>query len=73
MQKLSPEAKKRQLEYITDYNRKTYKTFTVKYRKVEDAEIIAFLRERSKEHGGFNKYFQKFVKEDMKKYLENIK
>lgn len=65
MQKLNPEARKRQLEYITNYNRRTYKTFTVKYRKVEDAKVIEFLRKRGKENGGINKYFQKFVKADM--------
>lgn len=73
MEKLSTEARKKQIEYITNYNRKTYKTFTVKYRKAEDADIIAFLYERGKEFGGINKYFQNFVKEDMKKHLENIK
>lgn len=70
MQNSNPEAKKRRLEYITNYNRRIYKTFTVKYRKVEDAETIAFLQKRSKEFGGFNKYFQSFVKEDMKKTKE---
>lgn len=60
-------AKKKQLEYINQYNKKTYTQFVIKVRTDSEQELITYVKKQPSIQG----YFVGLAKDDMKKKGNN--
>lgn len=53
----------RKKAYVADYQKKVYTTFSFMLRKVDDREMIEFIRSQ----GNVSGYFRELVRKDMKR------
>lgn len=54
----------KKLDYNNAYNRKTYKSFSVRFNKTSETEIIEWLESKD----SLKEYFVELIKKDMEKY-----